>query len=413
MGQPLPGQGKMVALAGQGPTLWAVGRVAGGMAGLTTTRPVKLEASDRLVLFALEKGQWLARAELPGEIEADKVERMDLVVVGDGASVRVLATCLRASGGVDLVQTELPHGKWRHRVLLASGGVIQQHKLMADGVTPIIWMAKATGPGFLWPTDWPQDRVVALQLPDGRNATSERAVATAGGRVSLLFTDKDKLYEQQYKASGSPLGEAGEISTPTDSHQGEGDNWMQLGVMLLLTFVLFNSLRRRGQIQETMRFVEALNLAPLRRRFLAGLVDLTPVFVVSIILGVRFRGVADPMTLLNEPTWVWCNLAANALYILHTMAGELLFGRSLGKWMFGLRVVSLTGERAGGGAIVVRNVLRIIDLMAVFVTLTLIPYSPLRQRIGDLAAGTLVVRDQAAAETTGGEEGGEETGNGE
>ena len=79
------------------------------------------------------------------------------------------------------------------------------------------------------------------------------------------------------------------------------------------------------------------------------------------------------------------------LYLLHTSLAEALFGRSIGKACCRLRVVGLDGRPASPGAIVTRNMLRIIDLAMVFFPLLLILFSPLRQRAGDVAAGTLVV----------------------
>jgi uncharacterized RDD family membrane protein YckC len=58
----------------------------------------------------------------------------------------------------------------------------------------------------------------------------------------------------------------------------------------------------------------------------------------------------------------------------------------------------LDGERAPPGSLLTRNLLRLIDLSMVLFPLVLVFYSPLRQRAGDVAAGTLVVRDKVGAE---------------
>jgi uncharacterized RDD family membrane protein YckC len=64
---------------------------------------------------------------------------------------------------------------------------------------------------------------------------------------------------------------------------------------------------------------------------------------------------------------------------------------------FGLRVVGLDGGRARPGALLTRNLLRVIDLSVFFFPLVLVLYSPLRQRAGDVAAGTLVVLNKPTA----------------
>ena len=88
----------------------------------------------------------------------------------------------------------------------------------------------------------------------------------------------------------------------------------------------------------------------------------------------------------------------DALYALPFMFVVILlmvvFGRSIGKLMFGLRVVTPEGTRVPAGRIVLRNILRIIDL-ALVLPIFFVFISPASQRIGDLAARTLVVKDDS------------------
>lgn len=69
-------------------------------------------------------------------------------------------------------------------------------------------------------------------------------------------------------------------------------------------------------------------------------------------------------------------------------------GRSLGKRVAGLRVVRDGGLPITFGASAIRNLLRIVDYLptSYLVGLTSIVVSPEGKRLGDLAAGTLVVR---------------------
>ena len=75
-------------------------------------------------------------------------------------------------------------------------------------------------------------------------------------------------------------------------------------------------------------------------------------------------------------------------------------GRSLGKFVAGLRVVEDGGRPLGLRASVVRNLLRVVDILpsSYLVGLVAMVVSPEHKRLGDLAAGTLVVRlDRPAA----------------
>jgi uncharacterized RDD family membrane protein YckC len=77
----------------------------------------------------------------------------------------------------------------------------------------------------------------------------------------------------------------------------------------------------------------------------------------------------------------------------------LASGRTPGKRAAGLRVVRLGGEPVGFLASAVRNLLRIVDMQPGFVyavgAVTIL-FSQRNQRLGDLAAGTLVVRERRA-----------------
>jgi uncharacterized RDD family membrane protein YckC len=73
----------------------------------------------------------------------------------------------------------------------------------------------------------------------------------------------------------------------------------------------------------------------------------------------------------------------------------LMRGRTPGKKMVGLRVVSRSGGTASAGALAVRNLLRPVDLL---VGVPMMALDPLARRLGDRMAGTLVVHDRAAAD---------------
>jgi uncharacterized RDD family membrane protein YckC len=92
---------------------------------------------------------------------------------------------------------------------------------------------------------------------------------------------------------------------------------------------------------------------------------------------------------LSQLAWIG---ALIMLYPIHTAVAEALTGKSLGKVLCGLRVVDIAGDEPTTTAILLRNLVRILDLMLLF-PLVFILISPLRQRIGDMAAGTVVVTD--------------------
>ena len=76
-------------------------------------------------------------------------------------------------------------------------------------------------------------------------------------------------------------------------------------------------------------------------------------------------------------------------------------GRSIGKLAAGLRVVRAGGEPEGFLTAAVRNFLRVVDFLPAFYVVGVISIlvTSRNQRLGDLAAGTLVVRERRQAVT--------------
>ena len=87
-------------------------------------------------------------------------------------------------------------------------------------------------------------------------------------------------------------------------------------------------------------------------------------------------------------------LPALAIYFLYHPVVELaLRGSTPGKRVAGVRVVSRTGAAASVGALLVRNVFRLIDALPAFygVGLVVAAFSRNSLRCGDMAAGTVLV----------------------
>ena len=117
-------------------------------------------------------------------------------------------------------------------------------------------------------------------------------------------------------------------------------------------------------------------------RFLAILIDSIIIGVVGAILGVIFRnspGLSGGVT----------GLLALAYFIVL----EATQGATLGKMALGLRVTRTDGAPISWTESIIRNLLRIIDGLFVYlIGAILIWTSPLKQRLGDRVAKTVVVR---------------------
>jgi uncharacterized RDD family membrane protein YckC len=106
------------------------------------------------------------------------------------------------------------------------------------------------------------------------------------------------------------------------------------------------------------------------------------------------------LTAMPRSTLMLAVIPAAAIYLLYHPVLELLMrGRTPGKRRAGVRIVARNGDTPGSGALLLRNVLRLVDCLPVFYVVGLASCFLTRQRlrIGDLAAGTVLVLDADAA----------------
>jgi len=101
----------------------------------------------------------------------------------------------------------------------------------------------------------------------------------------------------------------------------------------------------------------------------------------------------------DETTWYLAGaLPATAIYFLyHLILEPLMAGRTPGKRLAGLRVLTPEGQVPTTGALITRNIFRIVDSMPLFyvVGLLFVFFGRQHLRLGDLAAGTLLVIERA------------------
>lgn len=92
-------------------------------------------------------------------------------------------------------------------------------------------------------------------------------------------------------------------------------------------------------------------------------------------------------------------LPALLIYFLYHPVLEIaMHGRTPGKRMAGIRIVAKDGRSASSGAILLRNVFRLIDSLPSFYVLGIVVclFSKQHLRIGDMAAGTVLVYEEQA-----------------
>lgn len=89
----------------------------------------------------------------------------------------------------------------------------------------------------------------------------------------------------------------------------------------------------------------------------------------------------------------WGGLLVGAIPLIYFTLLEGFFGATAGKMLLGLRVVQLDGSRITWQEAIVRNLLRPVDEIVFYLVAAISVWSsPRKQRLGDRAAGTAVVR---------------------
>jgi uncharacterized RDD family membrane protein YckC len=147
-----------------------------------------------------------------------------------------------------------------------------------------------------------------------------------------------------------------------------------------------------------------LELAGLGTRFLAVLWDwavkalITAVIAFPALVIVAMLGRGEVFE--NPSRWLIAVTLAGvyALWLGYAIYFEVKWnGQTPGKWWAGIRVLRESGAPVDFRAAAVRNVLALADFLPTLfllgALLTLI--TPRRQRLGDLAAGTIVVRERS------------------
>ncbi len=85
---------------------------------------------------------------------------------------------------------------------------------------------------------------------------------------------------------------------------------------------------------------------------------------------------------------------SSIILIIYFIITEYLYGQTIGKKLFKLRVVMVDGSKCNAKGAIIRNIGRILDVLlgSYLLGMVLIIFTPKKQRIGDLLAGTIVIR---------------------
>src|SRR6266566_945974 len=162
---------------------------------------------------------------------------------------------------------------------------------------------------------------------------------------------------------------------------------------------------------ETPEHVDVrFELAGVGSRVAAGLLDLLLLLLGLLLLWLGGTTIASDITPPHGTARGWVTavlilLTFSLVWGYFTLFEALNGGRTPGKQLLGIRVVMDTGRSLTTQAAVVRNLVRFIDCyfpaLPFAPALLAIALHPSNKRLGDMAAGTIVVRDRPTDWTLG------------
>jgi uncharacterized RDD family membrane protein YckC len=418
-GKPIDGA-KMVALASDNERLWAIGvvpaapgstqpgtapaRAAGTSAPAATHSAAAMASAAHLMLYMFNGDTWQPAdgAALPANLPTDAplslaiIDHVRYVAIRRGNNTVVVLKqavqpappstaqppATRPAGAK--ASSPLPPSPWREMAQFSAPGAFKLLPLMS----PVsIWVGGADADQLMqFPASGPA-RTIALQTSTVP-LTERTGLYAINGLREIAVVD-GKLAEQDYDPRTLQFARTQVLDFPSASASPAFSEVYKIAIAVGLIFAILSSMKRRKEGQDQIVSLENLEIADLARRLLAGMIDAFP-FAVPLVMVLVFHSIPELVGKLALA-------GAFVIYLIHTAASEALAGRTLGKRIVGLRVVRTDGGTPDAAALLIRNFLRIVDV-GLIVPLVFIIFSPLRQRVGDVAAGTIVIRDRVRPE---------------
>ena len=399
---------KMLAIAAGPDTIWAVVRsLPATTQQSATTLPSTIPSTQvapepALMISQFENGQWTKMLPIPGGISNDP-SQIALTVVN---SLPMLAW--RQPDGRVSISELSPSGQWSPASILTfAPGPLDFKLLTINKITGVLWTAAAppstqptnapplTGGGDLTiGNDFTSRKSLTPSKPVLSGITSQTLVAAFGNLRWIAYAGKEQI-EQDYSLDhfpeSFPPAKLPVVTTPRVPVILLTP-WIG-GDAVLLIMAALAAVRQKNlpapDSKPNQRDPQPA-LAPIGVRFVAGMVDLAPMLAVAAIF--HPANASSPLANVDPDSFAELFSFALATYLLHTLIAELICGQSLGKIIFGLRVLKMDGTAPTRAQIVSRNLLRVADIPLILPLVVLL-ITPLHQRVGDLAAGTVVAAD--------------------
>ncbi len=255
---------------------------------------------------------------------------------------------------------------------------------------------------------WREATPTLSAMPEGARAARIEAAAGAGQQFVVLIADqRDEPILRFGRLDGDTLSESIHVTRALAELQSDRvarDLSQTAAFVVVLAVLLTLFTLRRDAMFSHAPLPPELQPALTAQRLVGWMIDFAPcALAASAIAGVSWReswetlqswafatGAQSGATSLRALGW-WAT--ACGLYAVYCATAESLTGRTLGKLLLRTSVSTRDGRRPSFAQVCIRNATRPLELVPqLWVISLLVLVSANRQRLGDLLAGTVVVR---------------------
>lgn len=416
-----------IAVAGSGATQTLYAVLASRVAEALTTQPATSQKAGQertpfapgasaLSIVAHTRFGWQPFAACPPGVTEESAPRLCVV----DADLH-LAWRSADGSGVEHAILDVESGSWSAPQSISIGDVRKMWIVTVAQVPTIVVIAgprDASAPPRTFRRlagEWHESVLQLSPPPDDVRFARYQAVFGFNQHLGLLAIDEqDRPYLRFGRTDGAPAEPTVALLEVLAAEPGGGAAMVQMLMLvtLLALFTLLFVFRRRSMVQEASLPPE-WQLALVSQRMAAWLVDLLPFAVaaswaVEVDLLSGFRELSSwaigsdvrRESLPPREYLVWWAMTS-AGYIFYTLAMELATRRTVGKVLLRIRLMSENGAPVTIGQILVRNLMRLLEMMPPLWALNLLAlFTRNKQRLGDIFARTVVVRKADAQQAS-------------
>jgi uncharacterized RDD family membrane protein YckC len=271
---------------------------------------------------------------------------------------------------------------------------------------------------------WARDEAPEFPSNSLLVSMSAASISASDGTLAVAYSDGRQTSLALGKLENGKLAWRDVQPLTLGDARGLGPTLIWLAVVLALSLLVAGQgmwllLNRSQELDRTLATLlsdkpttdkklpkeETMLYANLMARSIALLVDLGITSPVVIMLKSVYHyewsqayGFLLPMNMATEPRVLMAALLASVVTLsiltIYAMVCEMIWGRTFGKALLHLRVVDKDGEQPSTWQIVVRNLVRIIEVahwVVLLVPAMLMVMSGKQQRLGDMLARTYVI----------------------